>query len=135
MACRNCVRRSAPRRLMVAAAERARQFCHCCASARREGLRGEGACTRSTGTARAELADTPGCSGRASEICRKRLAQMKLSAKRGASDTMPALADQRVIEQGHHGASGRQGFQHAVQWDPPESLGIETLAFKQAIGR
>jgi hypothetical protein len=84
MACRKGVRRSAPRRLMVAAAESARQLCHCWTSARREGLRGEGACRRSTGIARAELAGAAGCSGRAKEICRKRLAQMKLSAKCGA---------------------------------------------------
>jgi hypothetical protein len=53
-----------------------------------------------------------------------------ITAPRGTGDAVPALAEQRVIQQGHHGAGGRQGFQHAIQWDPPESLGIETLAFK-----
>ena len=59
----------------------------------------------------------------------------RIAPPRGAGDTVPALANQRVIEQGHHGAGGRQGFQHAIQWDPPKSLGIEPLAFEQTIGR
>src|SRR5690348_6749927 len=58
----------------------------------------------------------------------------RIAPPRSAGDPVPALANQRVIEQGHHGTGEWQSFQHAVQWDPPQSLGLETLAFKQTIG-
>jgi hypothetical protein len=74
---------------MVEAAEASRQFCHYWAPARREGLRGEGACCRSMEMARAALAGPSGCSGSASEVCRKRLAQMKLSANCGPRGSRP----------------------------------------------
>src|SRR6185312_14408326 len=71
--------------LMAEAAESARQACHCSEVARRDGLRGEGVCTRSMGMARALEAAAPGVAGKAREICKKRLAQIKLSAKWGPS--------------------------------------------------
>src|SRR5260370_15845805 len=66
------------------------------------------------------------------EIIRKMRSQ-RIAPPRGAGDTVAALANQRVIEQRHHPAGGREGFPHSRQSDPPKSLGSETLAFQQTI--
>ena len=57
-----------------------------------------------------------------------------IASPRSASDAAPTLAQQRVIEQGHHGLAGRQGFQHAVKRDGPEQRAVQSLALEQPIG-
>src|SRR5260370_6765152 len=55
-------------------------------------------------------------------------------APRGrARDVASALAKQRVIEQGHDRAGRGQRVQHAAERDAPQSIPVQTLAFKQTI--
>jgi len=64
----------------------------------------------------------------------ERCASLPLLAARGARVcAVKARAADRWDGPGRTGE--RQDFQHAVPWDPPQRLGLETLAFKQPIGR
>ena len=77
--------RCAPRELTALAADSCFHLSQSAFPAFRDGLRGDGAWVKSTGIAREREHDEDGSSGRAKEICKKRLAHTKLSAKAGPS--------------------------------------------------
>jgi hypothetical protein len=45
-----------------------------------------------------------------------------------------ALAQQRVIEKRHNGASRGQSVQHAAERDAPQGFSVQALTLEQTIG-